>query len=79
MNDLYCINCDRLVPVWQRKRRVYIPARGVHNIISCEFYAVCQYCGAEVYDPALNDINVEIWKECRAKSEEVSYNILPRE
>lgn len=58
MSDSYCINCDRKVPIWIRYRTmnmVHGPVRTTYD----ELYAICQFCGEEIYDPKVNDMNVE--------------------
>lgn len=58
MCDVFCINCDRKVPVWIRHRTERIK-RGDSVVTYDELYAVCQFCNEEVYDPKVNDMNVE--------------------
>lgn len=58
MSNNYCINCDRKVPIWIRHRDVMIEHDSVTTKYD-ELYAICQYCGEEIYDPKVNDMNVE--------------------
>lgn len=67
MSDHYCINCDKKVPIWPRRRRVRFPLYkkdGIWWLVEAyvtyeEEYAVCQFCGHEVYVPEINDRNVK--------------------
>lgn len=59
MSDNYCICCDRKVPVWLRDRTVRLLVSESKTVTYDEVYAICQYCGEEVYDPKANDMNVE--------------------
>ena len=57
MSDTYCDNCGKKVPIWIRERKTTI--KYVTRIITYdEVYAVCQFCGKEVYDPKVADMNV---------------------
>lgn len=57
MNDSYCNNCKKKVPIWMREKTTTI--KYVTRIITYdEVYAVCQFCGKEVYDPKVADMNV---------------------
>lgn len=58
MSDNYCIHCDRKVPIWIRERTVTLE-RGSRMTTYDELHAICQFCGKEVYDPKVNDMNVE--------------------
>lgn len=66
MLDHYCINCDQKVPIWIRTRRIRFPLYkkdGIYWAVETylvyeEKYAVCQFCGREVYDPKSNDQNI---------------------
>lgn len=61
MRDNFCINCDQKVPIWIRHRKVTIERKSVK--FTCdEAYAICQYCGEEVYDPQVNDRNAEAYE-----------------
>lgn len=58
MNDNYCNNCKKKVPVWMREKKTTI--KYVTRIITYdEVYAVCQFCGKEVYDSKAADMNIE--------------------
>lgn len=59
MNDGYCDNCKKKVPVWLRDRRVHLLLFDSRTVIYDEAYSVCQFCGKEVYDPKINGMNVE--------------------
>ena len=59
MNDGYCDNCKKKVPVWIRERTVRLLVSDSRTVIYDEVYAVCQFCGKEVYDSKINDMNVE--------------------
>lgn len=59
MSDNYCDNCKKKVPVWLRNRIVRLLVSDSRTVIYDEVYAVCQFCGKEVYDPKVNDMNVE--------------------
>ena len=57
MNDSYCNNCKKKVPVWMREKKTtikYVTRMTTYD----EAYAVCQFCGKEVYDPKVADMNV---------------------
>ena len=58
MNDGYCGNCKKKVPVWIRERTMTFKY-GYDMTAYDEAYAVCQFCGKEVYDPKINDMNAE--------------------
>lgn len=57
MNDNYCDNCKKKVPVWIRSRDATIRYNN-RTMTYDEVYAVCQFCGKEVYDPKVADANV---------------------
>lgn len=57
MNDGYCDNCKKKVPVWIRSRDATIRYNN-RTMAYDEAYAVCQFCGKEVYDPKVADANV---------------------
>ena len=59
MSDNYCDNCKKKVPIWIRERTVRLLISDSRTVIYDEVYAVCQFCGKEVYDPKVNDMNVE--------------------
>lgn len=59
MSDNYCDNCKKKVPVWLRDRTVRLLVSDSRTIIYDEVYAVCQFCGKEVYDTKVNDMNAE--------------------
>ena len=59
MNDGYCDNCKKKVPIWIRERTVRLLVSDSRKVIYDEVYAVCQFCGKEVYDSKINDMNVE--------------------
>lgn len=61
MNDKYegfCIDCDRIVPLIFKKRKVELTEKGISFSYS-EDYAICMHCGNEVYVPSLNDRNAK--------------------
>ena len=58
MSDNYCDNCKKKVPIWIRERTVTL--KHSHDYVGYdELYAICQFCGKEVYDTKVNDMNVE--------------------
>ena len=58
MSDNYCDNCGKKVPIWLRYKTQTI--KYVARIITYdEVYAVCQFCGKEIYDPKVADMNVQ--------------------
>ena len=58
MNDSYCNNCKKKVPIWIRYKTQTI--KYVTRMITYdEVYAVCQFCGKEVYDPKVADMNAQ--------------------
>lgn len=59
MSDNYCDNCKKKVPVWLRDRRVHLLLFDSRTVIYDEVYAVCQFCGKEVYDYKAEDMNTE--------------------
>lgn len=59
MSDNYCNNCKKKVPIWIRERAVRLLVSDSSTVIYDEVYAVCQFCGKEVYDSKVNDMNVE--------------------
>ena len=58
MNDGYCGNCKKKVPIWIRSRDATIRYNN-RTMTYDQAYAICQFCGKEVYDPKINDMNVE--------------------
>lgn len=58
MNDGYCNNCKRKVPVWIRYRKATIRYNN-RTMTYDEAYAVCQFCGREVYDLTVEDMNAK--------------------
>ena len=59
MNDGYCDNCKKKVPVWLRDRTVRLLVSDSRTVIYDEAYAVCQFCGREAHDLTVEDMNVE--------------------
>ena len=59
MNDGYCGNCKKKVPNWLRDRTVRLLVSDSRTVIYDEVYAVCQFCGKEVYDSKTADMNTE--------------------
>lgn len=57
MSDNYCDNCGKKVPIWIRYKTQTIKC-AFHMTTYDEVYAVCQFCGKEVYDPKVSDMNV---------------------
>lgn len=57
MNDGYCNNCKRKVPVWIRSRNTTIKYKNRTKTYD-EAYAVCQFCGEEAYDYVVEGINI---------------------
>lgn len=57
MSDNYCDNCKKNVPIWIRERAVRLLVSDSSTVIYDEVYAVCQFCGKEVYDPKIADMN----------------------
>lgn len=68
MCNNYCIRCACKVPVFFGHRRVFIEHESIKTTVD-EEYAICQYCGKEVYDSKVHDRNVKARKraidECR--------------
>lgn len=58
MCNNYCSRCCRKVPVFFNNRRVPIESEYIKTTFN-EEYAVCQYCGKEVYDSRVYDRNVK--------------------
>ena len=58
MNDSYCDNCKKKVPIWIRERTVTLKY-GSRMTTYDEAYAICQFCGKEVYDHDVDDMNRE--------------------
>ena len=58
MCNNYCIKCACKVPVFFGHRRVLIEHGSIKATVD-EEYAICQYCGEEIYDPKVNDSNVK--------------------
>ena len=58
MCNNYCIKCACKVPVFFGHRRVLIEHGSIKTTFD-EEYAICQYCGKEVYDPKVHDRNVK--------------------
>lgn len=57
MSDNYCDNCKKRVPIWIRYRTKaikYAPPMTTYE----EVYAICQFCGKEVYDHDVEDMNI---------------------
>ena len=59
MSDNYCNNCKKKVPIWIRERTVRLLVSDSRKVIYDEAYAVCQFCGKEVYDSKVADMNTE--------------------
>lgn len=57
MSDNYCDNCGKKVPIWIRYKTQTIKYSSRMTTYD-EVYAVCQFCGKEVYDPKVADMNV---------------------
>lgn len=58
MSDNYCNNCKKKVSIWIMERTVTL--KHAYDWVSYdEAYAICQFCGKEVYDTKVNDMNVE--------------------
>ena len=58
MNDGYCDNCKKKVPVWIRSRDATIRYNNRTTTYD-EAYAVCQFCGKEAHDLTVEDMNME--------------------
>lgn len=58
MSDTYCINCRKNVPIWIRYKTQAIKYAQRMTTYD-EVYAVCQFCGKEVYDPKVADMNIQ--------------------
>ena len=58
MSDNYCNNCKKKVPIWIRERTMTLKY-GARMATYDEAYAICQFCGKEVYDPKVNDMNMK--------------------
>lgn len=58
MCNNYCIRCACKVPVFFGHRRVLIERNSIKTAFD-EEYAICQYCGEEVYDSKVHDRNVK--------------------
>lgn len=67
MCNNYCIRCACKVPVFFRIRRVPIESDYIKTTF-VEEYAVCQYCGKEVYDSRVYDRNVKVHVEALEKA-----------
>ena len=59
MNDGYCANCKKKVPVWIRERTVRLLVSDSRTVIYDEVYAVCQFCGREAHDLTVEDMNMK--------------------
>ena len=59
MSDNYCDNCKKKVPIWIREPTVRLLVADSRKVIYDEVYAVCQFCGKEVYDSKAADMNTE--------------------
>ena len=57
----YCIYCDRRVEYCLKSQRVALDIRGI-AITYDELVAYYSKCGAELYVPEINDVNVEVRK-----------------
>lgn len=58
MNDNYCADCGKNVPISIRNKKVTLKYN-TRMITYDELYAVCQFCGNEVYDPKVENMNSE--------------------
>lgn len=56
MSDNYCDNCGKKVPIWIRYKTQTIKYASRITTYD-EVYAVCQFCGREVYDHKVADMN----------------------
>lgn len=66
MDKHYCINCDQPVQIRVQHRKARFPylEKGstwamAKSLMYEEKYAVCQFCGQEIYDAQINDLNIE--------------------
>ena len=58
MNDNYCNNCGKKVPIWIRYKTVNLKY-ATRKVTYDELYAVCQFCGEKVYDPKVENMNIQ--------------------
>lgn len=58
MSDNYCTNCGKKVPIWIRHKTVNLEY-GTRQITYDELYAICQFCGEEVYDSKVDNMNFQ--------------------
>ena len=58
MNDGYCDNCKKKVPVWIRSRDATIRYNN-RTMTYDEAYAVCQFCGREAHDLNVEEMNTK--------------------
>lgn len=58
MSDNYCNNCGKKVPIWIRYKTMTIKY-STRQVTYDELYAVCQFCGKEVYDPKVENMNIQ--------------------
>ena len=58
MSDNYCTNCGKKVPIWIRHKTVNLKY-SARLITYDELYAVCQFCGEEVYDSKVDNMNFQ--------------------
>lgn len=58
MSDNYCDNCKKKVPIWIRYRTRTIKYASRMTTYD-EVYAVCQFCGKEIYDHDVEDMNIQ--------------------
>ena len=59
MNDSYCDNCKKKVPIWIRERTVRLLVSDSRTVIYDEAYAICQFCGREARDLTVEDMNMK--------------------
>lgn len=57
MSNNYCDNCKKKVPIWMRERTTTIKYAS-HMVTYDEVHAICQFCGKEVYDNDVEDMNI---------------------
>lgn len=58
MSDSYCNNCKKKVPIWIRYKKQTIKY-ALRMATYDEVYAVCQFCGKEVYNHDVEDMNIQ--------------------
>lgn len=65
--ECLCDNCRDMRPVTTRVDNVVEQRKGVSFTVE-HVYVLCEVCGAELYDPAIHDQNIDNYKNAYRKA-----------